>query len=52
MQSRQNVQSMLLDFRGWNRCSSHPGMSSLPRMQSLVWHEAHTTGVAHLDFQR
>ena len=35
---------MLPALRGWNRCSSQPGMPSRPRMQSLVRHDAQTAG--------
>ena len=52
IQSRQNVQSMLLDFRGWYRWSSHPGM--LISAADAVLGPARRTDVrvAHLDFQR
>ena len=38
------MQSMLPVFRGWNRCSSQPGMPSRPRMQSFVRHAVQTAG--------
>ena len=44
MQSRQKVQSMLPDFRGWKSWSSQPRCSALPLMQSNVLHEAQTSG--------
>ena len=46
------MQSMLLDFRGWNRCSSQPGMSVSAADAVLGPARSADVGVAHLDFQR